>query len=77
MKASIENEGLEVSMLREIGLLQDLNHKNIIKIQEVIDENEIIYIVFELLDGDLEKFIKKHYKEKRNVDPVHIKNIMY
>lgn len=39
--------------LREVNALRKLQHVNIIKLKEVIKENEELFIVFEYMEGNL------------------------
>lgn len=55
-----EKEGFPVTAIREIKLLRDLHHENVIDLREVVSSKEEdkgrkgdIYIVFEFMDHDL------------------------
>ncbi|KAJ1501257.1 cyclin-dependent serine/threonine protein kinase [Coelomomyces lativittatus] len=50
-------EGVPGTALREISLLKDLNHPNIVKLIDVIHTDKKLTIVFEYLDSDLKKYI--------------------
>ena len=43
----------EVMDLREVKSLKKLNHPNVVKLKEVIRENNRLYFVFEYVKGDL------------------------
>jgi serine/threonine protein kinase len=43
-------------MVNEIRILTQLNHPNIVKLYEVIEENNAVYIVMQLCDGDLRRY---------------------
>ena len=43
----------------EVKALIQLQHPNIVKLKEVIRHENILYMIFELLDMDLYKLIKK------------------
>merc|ERR1719422_2186413 len=43
----------EVMDLREVKSLKKLNHPNVVKLKEVIRENNRLYFVFEYIKGDL------------------------
>lgn len=43
----------ECMALREIKSLRKLNHKNIVKLKEVIRVNDDLYFVFEYLDQNI------------------------
>lgn len=48
-----ERDGFPVTAIREVKLLQSLNHDNIVKLREVMVENNDCYMVFEYLSHDL------------------------
>ncbi|EKG18814.1 hypothetical protein MPH_03830 [Macrophomina phaseolina MS6] len=48
-----ERDGFPVTAIREIKLLQSLNHENIVKLQEVMVEKNDCFMVFEYLSHDL------------------------
>ena len=58
MKIDIENEGIPSTALREITILKELNHKNILKIIDVVCEENKLYLLFEYLDYDLQKYMQ-------------------
>jgi male germ cell-associated kinase len=54
--------------------LKKLNHPNIVKLKEVIRENDELFFVFEYMDGNLYELMKnrdKHFPESK------IRNIMF
>ena len=63
----------ECMQLREVQSLRKLSHPNIVKLKEVIRENDELFFVFEYLEGNLYEFSKKrdrHFPESK------IRNIM-
>jgi cyclin-dependent kinase 7 len=67
--------GLEFSLLREIKLLQELNHPNVIKLLDVFYLNGLLYYVLEYGAVDLGDLL---FKERENIilKPEHVKCIM-
>ena len=54
--------------LREVKSLKKLNHPNIIKLKEVIRENDELFFVFEYMECNLYECMKKrdrHFPESR------------
>eukprot|EP00953_Heterococcus_sp_UTEX-ZZ885_P021523 11998-Heterococcus_DN1.PRE.2 len=49
----------ECMQLREVKSLKKLNHPNIVKLKEVIRENDELYFVFEYMEGNLYELMKK------------------
>ncbi|KAI3654339.1 hypothetical protein MP228_001058 [Amoeboaphelidium protococcarum] len=52
-----EDEGVPSTAIREISLLKELQHKNIVRLLDVIHEENKLYLVFEYLHLDLKKFM--------------------
>lgn len=48
--------------LREVKSLRKMNHPNIVKLKEVIRENDILYFIFEYMDCNLYQLIKDRAK---------------
>ncbi|KAH9104613.1 hypothetical protein LEN26_014978 [Aphanomyces euteiches] len=64
----------ECMQLREVKSLKKLNHPNIIKLKEVIRENDELFFVFEYMENNLYETMKKrdrHFPESK------IRNLMY
>ncbi|XP_076440775.1 serine/threonine-protein kinase dyf-5-like isoform X1 [Babylonia areolata] len=60
--------------LREVKSLRKLNHPNIVKLKEVIRENDMLYFVFEFMKENLYQMMKD--RDKLIPESV-IRNIMY
>ncbi len=52
-----ECEGVPSTALREISLLLELNHPNIVSLLEVLHCDKKLFLVFEYLDYDLKKYM--------------------
>lgn len=52
-KLTDQNEGVSVSIIREVGILKRLNHENIIKLRDNYEDQKDFYLVLEYVDGDL------------------------
>ncbi|XP_030521672.1 cell division control protein 2 homolog [Rhodamnia argentea] len=50
-----EDEGVPSTAIREISLLKEMQHGNIVKLQDVVHSERRLYLVFEYLDLDLKK----------------------
>ncbi|CAN6442564.1 unnamed protein product [Victoria cruziana] len=50
-----EDEGVPSTALREISLLKELQHGNVVRLQDVVHSDKRLYLVFEYLDLDLKK----------------------
>lgn len=63
----------ECVKLREVRSLKKLNHPNIVKLREVIRENDELFFVFEFLDKNVYQMTKER---KRFLEESRIRNIM-
>ncbi|KAL3650785.1 Cell division control protein 2 A [Castilleja foliolosa] len=50
-----EDEGVPSTAIREISLLKEMQHGNIVRLQDVVHSEKCLYLVFEYLDLDLKK----------------------
>ncbi|CAK9806736.1 Serine/threonine-protein kinase MAK [Anthophora plagiata] len=64
----------EAMNLREVKSLKKLSHANVVKLKEVIRENDVLYFVFEYMKENLYQLMKD--RDKLFPEPV-IKNIVY
>lgn len=64
----------ECMKLREVTSLRKLIHPNIVKLKEVIRENDELHLVFEHMDGNLYEYIKGRTKA---LPPNKVRNIMF
>ncbi|KAF0287707.1 Serine/threonine-protein kinase MAK [Amphibalanus amphitrite] len=64
----------EAMNLREVKSLKKLSHANVVKLKEVIRENDTLYFVFEYMKENLYQLMKE--RDKVLSEPV-IRNIMY
>jgi len=52
-----EEEGVPSTAIREISLLKELQHPNIVSLQDVIMQEGRLYLIFEFLTMDLKKYL--------------------
>jgi len=57
IRLQAEEEGIPSTAIREISLLKELQHRNIVKLLDVIHTSKKLTLVFEYLDQDLKKII--------------------
>ena len=50
MKLEGQQEGVPSTAIREISLLKELQHSNIVRLQDVVHSENRLYLVFEYLD---------------------------
>lgn len=74
MKINYEEEGVPATAIREVSLLKECDHPNVIRLHEVIALPNALYLVFEFLDMDLRAFLRRHGPYS---DPFALKNAAY
>ena len=57
IRLEAEDEGVPSTAIREISLLKELSHPNVVRLQDVIHWDAKLYLVFEYLDQDLKKYM--------------------
>jgi serine/threonine protein kinase len=55
-----EDEGVPCTAIREISLLKELKHPNIVSLYDVIHTEKKLTLVFEFCDLDLKKYMDQH-----------------
>lgn len=71
-----EDEGVPATAIREISILKELRHPNIVALEDVLMEEHRLYLIFEFLSMDLKKYLDKIEKGKI-MDPKLVKSYMY
>jgi len=62
----------------EVRFLRKLNHENVVKLLEVIrEQNSEVSYIFEYCDCNLFQFIENHRKQKMFISEMKIRNIIY
>ncbi|ORX62776.1 protein serine/threonine kinase [Hesseltinella vesiculosa] len=69
-----EEEGVPCTAIREISLLKELRHPNILRLYDVLHKERKLILVFEYLDSDLKKFLDSNGGD---IDILTIKQMMY
>lgn len=69
-------EGTPSTAIREISLMKELKHENIVALHDVIHTENKLMLVFEYMDGDLKKYMDTQ-GERGALRPPVIKSFMY
>ncbi|KAK4031542.1 kinase-like domain-containing protein [Parachaetomium inaequale] len=69
-------EGTPSTAIREISLMKELKHENIVALHDVIHTENKLMLVFEFMDGDLKKYMDTQ-GERGALKPPVIKSFMY
>jgi len=74
IRLEVEDEGIPSTALREISLLRELDHENIVDLKDCIQEDGRLYLVFEFVEKDLKK-----YMDSCNglLDPALVRSYLY
>mmetsp|Transcript_7575 Transcript_7575/g.11464 ORF Transcript_7575/g.11464 Transcript_7575/m.11464 type:complete len:297 (+) Transcript_7575:87-977(+) len=57
IRLDAEDEGIPSTAIREISLLKQLQHENIVRLYDVVHTERKLTLVFEYLDQDLKKYL--------------------
>jgi len=71
-----EEEGVPSTAIREISLLKELQHPNIVKLEDIIMQEKKLYLIFEFLSMDLKKYLDSIAAEK-HMDKMLVKSYLY
>lgn len=71
-----EEEGVPSTTVREISLLKELKHPNIVSLEDVLHSDNELYLVFEFMQMDLKKYLDSLPRDK-HMDPMLMKSYAY
>jgi len=71
-----EDEGVPSTAIREITLLKEVVHPNIVTLHDVIMQEARLYLVFEFLSMDLKKHLDS-FPEGKGMDSPDVKSFLY
>lgn len=69
-------EGTPSTAIREISLMKELKHVNIVRLYDVIHTETKLVLIFEYCDQDLKKYMDQH-GDKGALDPATVRSFMY
>lgn len=70
-------EGLSLEAIREIKLLQELDHPNVLRLLDIFAHHANINLVLEYMTGDLEGLIRWRAREQKPLAPGDVKAYMH
>ncbi|KAJ2805339.1 Cyclin-dependent kinase catalytic subunit, partial [Coemansia furcata] len=70
-----DDEGVPSTAIREISLLKELQHDNIVRLLDIVYNASKLYLVFEFLDLDLKKYMDS--VGPVGLSPAQVKSYMY
>ena len=68
IRLTAEEEGMPSTAIREISLLKELQHINVVKLIEVMHSIKKLTLVFEFVDKDLKKIIVSNNNNNNKID---------
>jgi len=71
------SHGVPDTALREMAILRDINHPNILKTLEFSCNLTRVYVVMELLDKDLKQYIRAKINEKKSISIDQIRHVTF
>merc|ERR1712190_398255 len=74
MKLNASEEGVPSTAIREIALLKELSHPNVVKLLDILCKPNKLVLVFEFLENDLKKYMKQ---QNGKLTPSVVKNLAY
>lgn len=72
-----EDEGVPSTAIREISLLRELQHPNIVQLKEVLMQEAKLYLIFEFLTMDLKKYMETSVAKGGRMDRQLVKSYSY
>ena len=60
MKLDQEDEGVPSTAIREVSLLKELSHPNIVQLMDVFCSQKKLFLIFEFVEQDMKKYFKLH-----------------
>lgn len=67
-------EGTPSTAIREISLMKELRHANIVALHDVVHTENKLTLVFEYMDHDLKRYMELHHNQ---LEPQQVKSLMF
>jgi serine/threonine protein kinase len=71
-----EDEGVPPTVIREVSLLRELQHQNIVKLKDAVLSDKKLHLVFECLEHDLKRHMDWH-QSIGGLTATEVKSLMY
>jgi len=75
IRLDAEDEGIPSTAIREISLLKQLQHENIVRLYDVVHTERKLTLVFEYLDQDLKKYLDAC--GEKGIEPFTVKSFLF
>ncbi|PVU97434.1 hypothetical protein BB561_000530 [Smittium simulii] len=70
-----DDDGVPSTAIREISLLKELQHNNIVRLLDIVHSDAKLYLVFEFLDMDLKKYMDN--TGPQGLSPAQVKSYLH
>eukprot|EP00824_Muranothrix_gubernata_P019246 TRINITY_DN38838_c0_g1_i1.p1 TRINITY_DN38838_c0_g1~~TRINITY_DN38838_c0_g1_i1.p1 ORF type:complete len:322 (-),score=80.93 TRINITY_DN38838_c0_g1_i1:82-990(-) len=77
IRLEAEDEGVPSTAIREISLLKELQHANIVRLIDVIHSDNKLYLVFEFLEFDLKRYMDEICQQGKGLPMPLVKSYLY
>lgn len=77
IRLEAEDEGIPSTAIREISLLKELQHPNIVRLYDVVHTEKKLTLVFEYLDQDLKKYLEVCGGAGGGLEPMIMKSFLF
>ena len=64
-----DDEGVPSTAIREISVLKEMDHPNIVRLLDIVHNDVKLYLVFEFLDMDLKRYLDLQIREVGKLSP--------
>ncbi|KAJ3661885.1 hypothetical protein Zmor_006262 [Zophobas morio] len=76
IRLEAEEEGVPATAIREISLLKELRHPNVVSLEDVMMEEKSLYLIFEFLSMDLKNYLD-NIKPGKYMEPELVKSYLF
>ncbi len=77
IRIEMESEGVPSTALREISILRELKHRNIVELKDVVCSENKLYLLFEYLEIDLRKYLESLMENNEELEPEFVKSFIF
>ena len=76
IQMELDTEGIPATAMREICILKELNHPNIVTLKDIITSEQKLYLVLEFCDKDMKGMLNS-LPAGQLLDPLEVKSYVY
>jgi serine/threonine protein kinase len=76
IRLDTDDDGIPTAAIREISLLKQLQHQNIVRLFDVVHTEKKLMLVFEYIDEDLKKYLEPYKTGEVILEATTVKNLL-